>query len=75
MPHTIFSDRSWDGIFSCYSIVLLAGWLGFDSEKGKEIFLNSTASKPALGSTHPPIAWVMGSQSSQGVMLTTHIHI
>jgi hypothetical protein len=36
---------------------LRAGRLGFDSQQCK-IFLSSTASKPTLGSTHPPIQWV-----------------
>jgi hypothetical protein len=31
---------------------------GFDSPRGKGIFIFATASGPALGSTQPPIQWV-----------------
>jgi hypothetical protein len=31
---------------------------GFDFQQGLEIFLFSTASRPALGTTQPPIQWV-----------------
>jgi hypothetical protein len=38
------------------------GWtaeeLGFDSRKGKQIFLFSTAPRPGLGHTQSPIQWV-----------------
>jgi hypothetical protein len=37
--------------------------LGFDSRRGLGIFLFSTASRPALGSTQPPIQWVPGALS------------
>jgi hypothetical protein len=36
---------------------------GFDSRQGEEIFLFSTASRPALGPTQPPIQWVPGGLS------------
>jgi hypothetical protein len=48
-------------------------------EKSK-IFLFSTASKPALGPTQPPIQWLPGVSSpgreiGRGVKLTTHFHL
>jgi hypothetical protein len=43
------------------------GWtiaiLGFDSRRGVGIFLFTTASRTALGSTQPPIQWVTGALS------------
>jgi hypothetical protein len=33
--------------------------LGLDSRQGQEIFPSSTASRPALGLTQPPIEWVL----------------
>jgi hypothetical protein len=36
------------------------GFLGFDSRRGLEIFLFTTASRTALGPTHPHIQWVQG---------------
>jgi hypothetical protein len=44
--------------FSLYSNELQAGRQGFDSWKGQEIFLYSTASRPSPGSTQPLIKWV-----------------
>lgn len=35
-------------------------WTGFDSQQGPAIFLYSTASKPNLGTTQPPIQRVPG---------------
>jgi hypothetical protein len=46
------------GKLSRYSDGLRAGRPGFGSRLGTEIFLNSTGSRPALGSTQPPIQWV-----------------
>jgi hypothetical protein len=43
---------------SQYSDGLWAGRSGFDSWKGYEIFLYSTASRPPLGPTQPPVQWV-----------------
>jgi hypothetical protein len=43
--------------------------MGYGSDGGvrlpveQEIFLYSTASRPALGSTHPPIQWAPGALS------------
>jgi hypothetical protein len=39
------------------------GVLGFDSRRGLGIFLSTTAFRPALGPTHPPIQWVPGALS------------
>jgi hypothetical protein len=41
----------------------MIGVLGFDSRRGLGIFLFTTASRPALGSTQPPIQWVRGAFS------------
>jgi hypothetical protein len=43
----------------------------FVSRQGMGIFLLTTASRPALGSTQPPIQWVPG-DLSQGVKLPGH---
>jgi hypothetical protein len=37
--------------------------VGFDSRRGLGIFLFSSASRPALESTQPPIQWVPGALS------------
>jgi hypothetical protein len=44
---------------SWYSEGLRAGRPGFHSLHGKVFFLFSTASKPALVPTQPPIQWVL----------------
>jgi hypothetical protein len=36
---------------------------GFESRQGLRIFLFTTASRPALGPTQPPMQWVTGSLS------------
>jgi hypothetical protein len=35
-----------------------AGHPGFDSRQGQVIFLYSTASRPVLGPTQPPVQWI-----------------
>jgi hypothetical protein len=47
-------------IISWYSDGLQAGWPGFNSRQGQEIFLYSTASRLALGPTQLPNQWVPG---------------
>jgi hypothetical protein len=52
----------------------------FDPRQGQRIFLLAPASRPALGSTQPPIQWVPGVlcpgvKRGRGVMLTTHPHL
>jgi hypothetical protein len=39
------------------------GVLGFDSQRGLGIFIFTTASRTALGTTQPPIQWVPGALS------------
>jgi hypothetical protein len=51
------------GIAQWYSSGSRAGWSGFDSPRGLGIFLFTTASRPALGPTQPPIQWVSGAFS------------
>jgi hypothetical protein len=46
-----------------YSDGLLAGWLGFDSRQGEDIFLCCVASRQAVGLTQPPKHWVEGYRS------------
>jgi hypothetical protein len=42
---------------------------GFDSRQGKDIFLFSITSRPALGLTQPPIQWVPGALSPWSKLL------
>jgi len=39
------------------------GWSGFESQRGLEIFLFDTMTRPALGPKQPPIQWVPGALS------------
>jgi hypothetical protein len=52
---------------------------GFESREGLGIFLFTTASRLALGTTQPPIQWVPGALSlgvkRPGLKLTTHLHL
>jgi hypothetical protein len=57
---TILAPNAW---LSRYSDELRAGRPGFNSRQGQEIFLFSTAPRPALGPTQPPIQWVPGAFS------------
>jgi hypothetical protein len=43
---------------SGYTSLVMSPW--FNSRKGQEVFLYSTASRPALGTTHHPIKRVLG---------------
>jgi hypothetical protein len=60
---------------------MATGWkiwvLGFNSRRGLEIFLFTTASKTTLGHTQPPIQWVPGTLSLSVKLLgreTDHSH-
>jgi hypothetical protein len=60
-----------------YSDWLRAERPGFDPRQRQRIFPLTSASKPALGPTQPPLQWVPGALSpgvkrGRGVMLTTH---
>jgi hypothetical protein len=44
----------------------MIGVLDFDSRRGQGIFLFTTVSRTALGSTQPPIQWVPGALSLGG---------
>jgi hypothetical protein len=57
-----FTDTG-SGIANRYTDGLPDGWPCFDSRRGQEIFLYSTASRPALGSTHPPVQWAQAALS------------
>jgi hypothetical protein len=48
--------------------------------RGERIFPLDSVSRPALGSTQPPVQWVLGVlppglKNGQGVTLTTHPHL
>jgi hypothetical protein len=65
------------GYLSQYSVWLRTGRLGFDPRKRQRIFPLTSASRPALAPTQPPIQWVPGAHSpgvkrGRGVMLTIH---
>jgi hypothetical protein len=63
---------------SRYSNRLQTGWPGFDSQECM-IFLFSTASKPNLGPTQPPIQWVPGAPfpgiQRKGCEADRHLHL
>jgi hypothetical protein len=59
------------------SVSIVTGRPGFDPRQGQRIFPLTSASRPALGPTQPPVQWVPGALSpgvkrGRGVMLTTH---
>jgi hypothetical protein len=58
----------------------LGDWMiGVRFLMGRRIFLSTTASRPALEPTQPPIQWVQGvflwGLNARVVKLTTHIHL
>jgi hypothetical protein len=66
-------------IICCWAMGWTIGVLGFDSQWGLGIFLFTTMSRTALGSTQPPIQWVPWALplgvSGQGMKLTTQLHL
>jgi hypothetical protein len=60
------------------SVSIVTGYgLGFDPRQRQRIFPVTSASRPGLGPTQPPIQWVPralspGVKRGRGVMLTTH---
>jgi hypothetical protein len=57
------SYQAGTGIALRYSAELLAGWSGFESRQRPGIFFFTTASRPALGPTQPPVQLVPGALS------------
>jgi hypothetical protein len=51
-------EKSLRALFSVLNYLRMIGVLGFDSRQGLGTFLFTTASRPALGPTQPPIQWV-----------------
>jgi hypothetical protein len=65
------------GAGTAQSVQCLTGRSGFYPRQIQRIFSLTSASRPALGPTQPPVQWVPGALSpgvkrGQGVMLTTH---
>jgi hypothetical protein len=65
-----YQIKWWVGWLRNYSVWLWSGRKGFDSRQ--RIFPLTSASRPALGPTQPPVQWVPGVKRGRGVMLTTH---
>jgi hypothetical protein len=55
---SFFLPLSGDSITQWYSDGLRAGWSGSESRQSLGIYLFTTASRPALDRTYPPIQWV-----------------
>jgi hypothetical protein len=55
--------EDWAGMAQWYSAGLRSGWSGVRIPAGVGNFSLPTASRPALGPTHPPIQWVLGALS------------
>jgi hypothetical protein len=72
---TTNQPRDGDGSFSMDTRLLL-GSPAFTSRQGQwcHFFLFTTASRPALGTTQPPIQWVPGTLS-RGIKRTTRLHL
>jgi hypothetical protein len=61
--------ENWEpGYFSLHNDYA-TGWtneeVGFDSQEGKESFLSSITSRPALRTIHLPVHWIPGAVSSK----------
>jgi hypothetical protein len=69
----ILQNKGEPGWLSRYSHVLRPGRPAFNFRQGQEIFLYSTAPRPALGPMQPPVQWVPGF-FPRGVQLTIHLH-
>jgi hypothetical protein len=59
------------------SVSIVTGQQGVRSPTDAQIFPLTSASKPTLGPTQPPVQWVIGAltpvgKRGRGVMLTTH---
>jgi hypothetical protein len=58
---------------------LQVGNLGFEFWQRQDIFLVLKTSRPALGSTQPPVQWIMETsslgESDQGMRFTTQLHL
>jgi hypothetical protein len=64
----------------CLATDWTTGQTSFDPRQGQEIFPVTSMSIPALGSTQPPVQWVLGILSpgvkgGRGVTLITHPHL
>jgi hypothetical protein len=69
--------KCWDSTFKSD---WTTGRSRFDPRKGQEIFPLASVTRPALGSTQPPVQWVPGilfpgAKRGRGVTLTTHTHL
>ena len=80
--HIFFSSytfRHMSGSFQCGPTQNKPPAYGFISQQGKEIFLFSEPSSPALGPTQLPTQWVpvfiMSEYSSWGMKVTTQLHL
>jgi hypothetical protein len=54
---------------------LRTGRPGFDPRQRQRIFLQASASRPALGPTQPPGVLSPGVKRGRGMTLTTHPHL
>jgi hypothetical protein len=75
---SVFYTKVWAAQLSQYSAWLRTGRPGFDPRQRQRIFPLTSASRPAVGPTQPPVQRVLGALSSgvkrcRGVMLTTHL--
>jgi hypothetical protein len=73
----------WAGVaqsVQCLAMGWTVGRSRFDPQQGQRIFPLASESRPALGSTRPPVQWVPvvlspGLKRGQGVTLITHPHL
>jgi len=62
------------GISVSIETELEAGWLEFDSWQGEGFFLFTTESRLAMGTTQPPIQWVLVALSPGTKQLRLRLH-